>query len=119
MTGLAFAYRSGNLNIVYPLARALPVLMVPLVVWMVYGQSALEVQDILGMLGSLALPLSRWRDWHWRNYSTPSVGWVLLAASATAAYSLIDSAAIKLMRAQGFDSFAAGSSFVVLQAMAA
>lgn len=123
MTGLAFAYRSGNLNIVYPLARALPVLMVPLVVWMVYGQSALEVQDILGMLlimlGSLALPLSRWRDWHWRDYCTPSIGWVLLAASATAAYSLIDSAAIKLMRAQGFDSFAAGSSFVVLQAMAA
>lgn len=122
MTGLAKAYGRGNLNIVYPLARALPVLIVPLVVFLSYGKSQLMTQDLVGMalimLGSLALPLSRWRDWHWRDYSTPAIRWVLLAACATAGYSVLDSAAIQLMKQQGMSAFAAGSSFVVLQAAA-
>lgn len=121
MTGLARAYRAGNLNLVYPLARALPVLLVPLLVLLLYGKSQLELRDVAGMLliilGSLALPLARWRDWHWRDYCTPAIGWVLIAASATAGYSLVDSAAIRLMTEQGMSGFAAGSSFVVLQAV--
>ncbi len=122
MSGLAKAYGQGNLNIVYPLARALPVVIVPLVVLISYGQSQLNTQDLLGMglimLGSLALPLVRWRDWHWRDYCTPAIGWVLLAACATAGYSVLDSAAIQIMKQQGMDAFSAGSSFVVLQAAA-
>ncbi|GAA0783777.1 hypothetical protein [Marinobacterium sediminicola] len=122
LTGLAKAYRHGNLNLVYPLARALPVLIVPAVVLITYGQSQLRVQDLFGMglimFGSLALPLGCWRDWHWRNYCTPAIGWVLLAAGATAGYSVLDSAAIGLMKAQGMSAFGAGSSFVVLQAAA-
>ena len=122
LSGLAKAYTFGNLNLVYPLARALPVLIVPAVVLLSYGQSELSPGDLAGMglimVGSLALPLSRWRDWHWRNYCTPAIGWVLLAAGATAGYSVVDSAAIRLMKGQGFTSFEAGSSFVVLQAAA-
>lgn len=120
LTGLAKAYTHGNLNIVYPLARALPVLIVPLVVLGVYGQSQLGTEDLLGMgliiLGSLALPLVHWRDWHWRDYCTPAIRWVLLAACATAGYSVLDSAALLIMKQQGMSAFAAGSSFVVLQA---
>lgn len=123
MTGLSRAYRAGNLNIVYPLARALPVLLVPVLVLLLYGESQLELRDSAGMLliilGSLALPLARWRDWHWRDYCTPAIGWVLLAASSTAGYSLVDSIAIGLMTEQGMSGFSAGSSFVVLQAVAA
>mgnify|MGYP001035146126 CR=1 FL=1 len=122
LTGLAKAYRHGNLNIVYPLARALPVLIVPAVVLITYGQSQLQATDLIGMcliiLGSLALPLVCWRDWHWRDYRTPAIAWVLLAACATAGYSVLDSAAIQLMKQQGMDAFAAASSFVVLQAAA-
>lgn len=120
LTGLAKAYTHGNLNIVYPLARALPVLIVPAVVLITYGQSQLRTSDLIGMglimLGSLALPLLCWRDWHWRHYCTPEIGWVLLAACATAGYSILDSAAIVLMKAQGMSGFEAGSGFVVLQA---
>ncbi len=120
LTGLAKAYRHGNLNLVYPLARALPVLIVPVAVLMVYGQSELEQQDLLALalifLGSLALPLTRWRDWHWRDYLTPAIGWALLAACATAGYSLFDSIALQIMKQQGMSAFEAGSSFAVLQA---
>ncbi|WP_417618285.1 hypothetical protein [Oceanisphaera sp.] len=121
MVGLAKAYSHGNLNIVYPLARALPVLLVPVLILLVYGQSELLLRDVFGMgliiLGSLALPLTYWRDWHWRNYRTPAIGWVLLAAGSTAGYSVLDSAAILIMKQQGMSAFDAGSSYVVLQAI--
>jgi len=122
MTGLARAYRVGNLSMVYPLARALPVLMVPVLVVLVYGQSRLSQDDLLGMLlillGAIALPLQRWRDWQPGDYLNPAVGWVLVAALATAGYSIIDSMAIGMLRDAGLDPFQAGSSFVVLQAAA-
>lgn len=122
MAGLAQAYRHGNLNLVYPLARALPVLLVPLVVLFTSGNSLLRGSELLGMgmilLGALALPLARWRDWHWRQYRVPAIGWVLLAAGATTGYAVVDSTALRLMQQQGMGAFDAGSSFVVLQAAA-
>ncbi len=122
MTGLSLAYRAGDLSMVYPLARAIPVLLVPLLVLLVYGKTALELQDVVGMLliifGSMALPLTHWRNLHFRHYCTPAIGWVLMAASATTGYSLVDSIAIGMMVETGIDSFTAGSSFVVLQAAA-
>ncbi|MFB9885480.1 hypothetical protein [Balneatrix alpica] len=120
LAGLAYAYRGGNLSLVYPLARALPVLLVPLLVWLLWAPPQLSGGDGVGMLliflGALALPLQRWRQWHWRDYATPAVAWIGLAALGTAGYSLTDSAAIKLMVAQGMSPLAAGSCFVVLQA---
>lgn len=120
LTGLAKAYRYGNLNLVYPLARALPVLIVPLAVLVVYGRSELNRQDLIALalifLGSLALPLTRWRDWRLQDYCTPAIGWAFLAACATAGYSLFDSIALQLMKQQGMTAFEAGSSFAVLQA---
>ncbi len=120
MAGLAKAYRGANLSMVYPLARALPVVFVPLLVLLVYGQSRLDGVDILGIIlilaGALAVPLGRWRDWSIRAYLNHSVGWVMVAAIATAGYSILDSIAIGQMRDSGMTAFAAGSSFVVLQA---
>ncbi len=120
MTGLAKAYRVGNLSMVYPLARALPVLLVPLLVVLIYGESRLSPRDLFGMLliilGALALPLAHWRDWHPANYRSPAVGWALLAAASTAGYSLLDSMAIQVLLKAGLSPFQAGSSFVLLQA---
>lgn len=121
LIGLARAYMGANLSLVYPLARALPVLIVPLLVLMVYGESLLSGRDLLGMLliltGAIALPLNKWRRWQLSDYLCPSIGWILLAACATAGYSVIDSLAVRLMAGQGFTAFQAGSSFVVLQAV--
>ncbi|WP_421869096.1 hypothetical protein [Motiliproteus sp.] len=120
LTGLAQAYRHGNLGLVYPLARALPVLLVPLAVLLIYGQTRLDTGDGLGMLmiagGALGLPLARWRELRLQHYCTPAIGWVLLAAASTAGYSLTDSAAVQHLNRVGLSAFEAGSSFVVLQA---
>lgn len=121
LTGLALAYRHGNLGLVYPLARALPVLLVPLAVLLIYGQTRLDALDGLGMLmiaaGALGLPLARWRELKLQHYCTPAIGWVLLAAASTAGYSLTDSAAVQQLNQAGLSAFEAGSSFVVLQAV--
>lgn len=119
MIGLARAYRVGNLSMVYPLARSLPVLMVPLIVVLVYGESQISSFDLFGMVliiaGAIALPLSRWREWRVKDYLTPAIGWALLAALGTAGYSVIDSMAIQQLRQIGLSPFEAGSSFVLLQ----
>lgn len=121
LIGLARAYRSGDMSMVYPLARALPVVVVPLVIVILYGSTAVTAVEGLGMLlilaGAIALPLSRWTNWRPRFYLQPVMFWVLLAAVGTAGYSIVDSRALQIMRDSGMSAFQAGSSFVVLQAV--
>ena len=120
LVGLAKAYQGGDLSMVYPLARALPVLIVPLLVLIAYGHSLLSVADVTAMLliflGAMVVPVRRWREWHPRAYMTPAVGWAIVAALGTAGYSFTDSAAVHLMRDAGFSAFQAGSAFAVVQA---
>jgi drug/metabolite transporter (DMT)-like permease len=118
-TGLSKAYRSAELSIVYPLARSFPVLIVPVFAFLVHGDTQLTIANIFAMtlivLGALMLPLKRFRDWHLKSYMNSGVGWALVAALGTAAYSITDSEAVYIMRKEGWDAFNAGSSFVVLQ----
>ena len=120
-SGLAKAYQSAELSLVYPLARALPVLIVPVFVVFIYGESDLSYTHIVAIAmiatGALVLPLNKWRNLDLRGYFTPAVSWALLAAVGTAGYSLTDSAALKIMRDNGWSAFEAGSSFVILQAV--
>ncbi len=120
LCGLAKAYQGGNLSIVYPLVRALPVVMVPLIIVLLYGQSQLTHHQIFAMLlivlGAIAMPLQKWHGWNLRGYLVPSMAWVLLAAFSTAGYSITDSIAIQMMRDGGLNAFEAGSSFAVIQA---
>ncbi|WP_245573921.1 DMT family transporter [Neptunomonas japonica] len=119
MIGLARAYRTGNLSLVYPLARALPVFLVPILVFFIYKESQLEIDDLVGMvlivLGAVLVPLQHWRSIKIHDYFNVSMGWVLVAALSTAGYSILDSMAINLMLDSGFSPIQAGSSFVVLQ----
>lgn len=119
LAGLAKAYTKADLSLVYPLARSTPVMLVPVLVWLIYSRSALSGLDLIAMLfivvGALILPLTRWSAWKLSNYFNAGVGWALVAAFGTAGYSVIDSAAILNMRALGWEPFAAGSTFVVLQ----
>ncbi|MFT5706788.1 MAG: putative membrane protein [Oceanospirillaceae bacterium] len=120
-TGLAKAYKSAELSLVYPLARSLPVLIVPVFVLFAYGETGLSSENFMAMglivLGALVIPLRRWQDWHIKTYLSPAVGWALIAAIGTAGYSITDSEAIYVMRNEGWQPFAAGSSFVVLQGL--
>ncbi|MFA0811180.1 EamA family transporter [Microbulbifer epialgicus] len=96
MGGLALAYQRANMGLVYPIARALPVLLVALAMALL-GQ-ALPWLAWLGMLlvtiGCLLVPLVYFRQWHWRAYWRADCAWALVAALGTVGYSLADKGAL-------------------------
>lgn len=100
---LAGAYASGDISHTYPLARALPVLMVALASFWLYPAAQLSVAEMLGMLvvvaGALLLPMQHLRDFRLNLYLNRASGWAVAAALATTGYSLLDASAIHLMRA--------------------
>lgn len=102
MYGLVGAYKSGHLSVAYPLARAIPVLLVALirVAWSGAPLSAgLYVGGILILAGALILPLPTFRNWHWRHYRNASCLFALVAALGTTGYSIVDDHALCLFRA--------------------
>lgn len=120
--GLAWAYARGEMSVLYPLARALPVLVVPLVTVGLLGSRVVNGWDITGfvlvVLGALCLPLANRQAFQLSTYMTPALGFALLAAVSTAGYSLIDKQALELMLAADYSSFTAGAVYIVLQALA-
>lgn len=121
MGGLAWAYARGEVSLLYPLARALPVLLVPAVALPWLTTSTLNGGDILGMAliaaSALVMPLPHWRAFRLSRYLTPALGFVLLAAVGTTGYSVIDKHALGLMTAHGYTPLQAGLHYMVLQAM--
>lgn len=100
--GLAGAYRSGHLSVAYPLARSAPVIFVAVVSVLLGRQGELTTVAIIGMAlvaaGSLALPVGRISDWKVRDYIHPASLFALVAAVGTTGYSMVDDAALRLLR---------------------
>lgn len=99
---LARAYQYGDLSLTYPLARALPVILVALAS-LVMGRArqirALALPGfLLVTLGCLVLPLRHFRDIQPQAYHQPAIRAALLAAVCIAAYMLIDDQALRLLR---------------------
>ncbi len=121
MGGLAWAYARGDVSVLYPIARALPVVLVPLVSIVLLGSRVLDRWDGLGMVlvvaGALCLPLSHPQARRISTYLTPAMGFALLAAAGTVGYSLIDKQALGLMQGAGHSGLTAGAVFMVLQAL--
>jgi len=113
--GLAPAYRGGDLSLVYPLARSLPVLLVAVVAAFIPTQERLTPLSVCGMLlvvaGCFLLPLARISEWHPTRYLHATSAFALLAACGTAGYSTVDSEGLRLLR-EGFP--AAGKSELAL-----
>lgn len=94
---LARAYSHGDFTVVYPVARAVPVLLVPL------GDIARgRPPTALGWLGIImvavacfVMPLHSLKEIHLRHYLNRTMFWVLLAALGTTAYSINDKIAIE------------------------
>ncbi len=98
--GLTMGYRAGEFSVVYPVARALPVL-------------ALAVLDVsrghppsplgwLGMglvtVGCLLAPLSSLRVVNRGKYFNATIFWVLVTAAGTVGYSGVDKIALEMLR---------------------
>ena len=97
---LAKGYTSADFTVVYPVARALPVLMVAMGD-MLLGRTPTAV-GWLGMAavttGCFLAPLQSFRAFHPRVYFHRSTLWMLLTALGTVGYTLVDKAAVGFVR---------------------
>lgn len=100
---LVGGYRSGELSVVYPVARAVPALLVAAVsifagwagdtITPLYWYGALLI-----VIGSLFIPLSAFHDFRWRTYAHSGFLFALAAAAGTTGYALVDDAALHRLR---------------------
>jgi len=101
-SGLAGAYRTGDMSLAYPLARALPVLFVPLVNLLLGRVEGLTLFPLLGMsivfLGCLLLPQISMGRMSFKGYfKTYSIN-AVLAALGTTGYTLLDSRGMEVLK---------------------
>jgi drug/metabolite transporter (DMT)-like permease len=100
---LAGAYRSGEMSVVYPLARSGAVVFVVLLNALLGRGGQLSGLALGGMalivMGGLLLPLQRLGDVRLEHYIVPATLLALLAAVGTAGYSIVDDEALRGVRA--------------------
>jgi drug/metabolite transporter (DMT)-like permease len=100
--GLTAAYRQGDISLVYPLARAVPILMVVAASFALGKGDTISPLGLTGMilivLGCFILPLPSFRRLQLRHYLKYTYLMVLVTAVGTAAYTLIDDEALRQLR---------------------
>lgn len=100
-TGLFNAYAASDMSLAYPVARALPVLLITGITAIIYPGRYPDLWGMTGLLlvfaGCLLMPLKRFRDFSYRNYIDPAMRYILLAAAGTSGYTLVDAELMKLM----------------------
>ncbi len=93
--GLTKGYQSGNFTVVYPVARALPILIVA--IGDVFLGNAPTPLAWLGMIavlvGCLVMPLESLRKFRLSAYLNRTMIWILVTALGTVGYTLIDHSA--------------------------
>ncbi len=99
---LAGAYRAGDMSVVYPLARSVPVALVACISVLLGRRAQLSVPAVAGIeliiAGGFVLPLRRFSV-QWSDYRQVATAFALLAAVGTAGYSMVDDHALRLLRA--------------------
>ena len=90
--GLFKTYRSADISLAYPMVRALPVLLVAAETSFFGIGKALNLWAVVGIFivfaGCLMMPLQKFSDFSWRNYMTPVLGYMILAACGTTGYTV-------------------------------
>lgn len=103
---LANGYRRGDISLVYPLGRSLPVLLTAVVTGIFGIGENLSVTAWIGMLilfaGCLILPLQRWQDFKLKTYFTKVIFWVLLISIGTTGYTIFDSKGMDILHDLNF-----------------
>ncbi|SMB81648.1 EamA-like transporter family protein [Desulfonispora thiosulfatigenes DSM 11270] len=121
---LAYGYRLGEMSLVYPIARALPIIMVTIYTVMIGKASDISHSYIIGCLfivvGLFILPLEKITKETLKSLFTKSIGFAFVAAIGTAAYSVIDDKALRILNEvpdQAFSSLEASLIFMVFIAL--
>ncbi len=96
--GLAGAYAGGDISLAYPLARALPVLAVAGVGFLLGRGDQIGTLSLIGMvlilIGCVVLPLPHFRRLVWADYRGVVYVMAAVAAIGTTGYTLIDDGAL-------------------------
>jgi drug/metabolite transporter (DMT)-like permease len=97
--GLAQGYQNGHFTVVYPLARALPIVLLAFidvgrghapspVAWLGMG---------LVLLGCLVIPRTSWRAFKLADYWNTATLWIIVTALGTVGYTWVDKVAAELI----------------------
>ncbi|MFZ1756050.1 MAG: EamA family transporter [Caldilineaceae bacterium] len=97
--GLTMGYRTGEFSIVYPVARALPVLALAMLDILRGRPPSLLGWAGMGLVtaGCLLAPLSSLRGVSRESYFNATIFWVLVTAAGTVGYSSIDKMALEML----------------------
>lgn len=97
--GLTQGYRNGDFTVVYPIARALPVLLVAVGdVILGHAPSLLAwLGMILVSLGCIFIPLESWRGFSLARYWNRTMLWAVVTALSIVGYTLTDKLAAGLI----------------------
>ncbi len=99
---LASAYKSGDMSIVYPLARSSPIIVVSIVTLVLGQTDQVSTQCMLGIPlvvgGCFLIPMRRFADVRFKNYINTACMLAFVAALGTAGYSMVDDEALKVLR---------------------
>jgi drug/metabolite transporter (DMT)-like permease len=97
--GLTQGYRHGDFTVVYPIARALPILLVALA-----DVARGDIPVLLAWLGMIAVsagcvvvPLQSLREFRLKSYQNQAMAWTLLTAGSIVGYTVVDKAAVELL----------------------
>ncbi len=102
LSGLAGAYRHGDMSLAYPLLRALPVLLIAGISFALGRGDQITRPGLVGMitvaLGCLLLPIKRFRHIQLNDYLALCCLLALVAALGTTGYTLVDDEALRRLR---------------------
>lgn len=101
--GLALGYRSGDISVVYPMGRALPVLLIAGVTMLFgLGKTTPPPVALAGMMvifaGCVIMPLKDFKHFSIKNYLNKTIRWVVVIAIGTTGYTICDSLAMELLQ---------------------
>lgn len=100
-TSLGKSYHLGEMSVIYPLVRTVPVLMIA-VLSLIIGQSRLNPLFFCGVVliiaGALILPVKKIREVRYYPYLSPLMLFAAGAATGTIGYTLTDSQALSNLR---------------------
>ncbi len=95
--GMTHSYRGGDFTVAYPLARALPVLMVACAEVVLGDAPTLLgwIGIVLIAVGSMVVPLQSLRELKFSRYWNKTTVWILMAATGIAGYTVVDRAGLQ------------------------
>lgn len=124
IAGLAKAYQTGGMSIVYPVIRALPVLLVPLYNILIGNGQQIGWLGLTGMIiigvSCIIIPMKDFKDFQLANYFNKQTLFALISAIGTCGYSIIDDQTIRSLEQSaqlGLSKTSSSTIFWVLQSI--